>query len=73
MTFASDGKIGIGTSSLEFNFHIKSTLLGETINSKSILANLESSVRNNNDKFQILNKRNSNGPNWLNTSLIDSL
>lgn len=69
MTFTSDGKIGIGTSSPEFNFHIKSTLLGETVNSKSILVNLESSVVSNNSKFQILNKRNSNGPNWLNTSL----
>ncbi len=69
MTFTSDGKIGIGTSSPEFNFHIKSTLLGETVNSKSILVNLESSVVSNNSKFQILNKRNSSGPNWLNTSL----
>ena len=69
MTFTSDGKIGIGTSSPEFNFHINSTLLAETINSISILANLESSVIENNSKFQILNKRNSSGSDWLNTSL----
>ncbi len=69
MRISTNGNVGIGTSSPENKFHVKASALGTTINDQSVLTTIEGSVVGNNSKFQILNKRNSNGSNWNNTSL----
>jgi len=63
------GNIGIGISEPLYKLHVIGNQLGESVNNKSILSTVEGKVGGNYSKFQILNKRNGSGSDWLNTSL----
>ncbi|MGX1929311.1 hypothetical protein [Flagellimonas sp. 2504JD4-2] len=69
MVFDGTGNVGIGTSDPVNRLHVKGNTLGAVAGDQSMITTIEGSVDGNNSKFQILNKRNSNGTNWNNTSL----
>ena len=69
ISMLDNGNFGIGTTNPSSKLHVISETLGQTADSKTILTTIEGNVLTNNSKFQILNKRNANGTNWLETSL----
>ncbi|WP_299158702.1 hypothetical protein [uncultured Tenacibaculum sp.] len=63
------GYFGIGVTNPDTQLHIRAAELGAISNDRSILAKFEGNVVGNFSKFQILNKRNTNGTTWFNTSV----
>ncbi|PWL38417.1 hypothetical protein DKG77_09115 [Flagellimonas aquimarina] len=68
-TITTQDNVGIGTTNPGYKFHVKANSLGEVVGNQSVLTTFEGSVVVNKSKFQVLNKRNSNGSNWSSTSL----
>jgi hypothetical protein len=69
MTIDHRGNVGIGLAIPNTKLHVRGYELASAINSQSIIAKFEGNTIGNSSKFQILNKRNTNGTTWSNTSL----